>query len=285
LISNPRRLGLVANWNNCVAQARGEWIKFVFQDDVVHPTCIESLLKACQQHGKVFGFCEREFIFENGTPQYLRDFLVEHEQRLHCEYQKSPVITQAQAIRTAARGPYYNMVGEPTVTLIKRSVFEEIGGFDEALIQLCDAEFWARTAITYGAAHVPEKLAAFRVHARAATARNLDTREFCAQVLDPLVLRYQFAFRRKFARLRDRSITGMSNLRWRLDCAYFAFDAWKRAKGYVLAGSASSDGPMAEWRRAASYCPGLPILVWIGHLQSFVRRLKPKILKKNNAAR
>lgn len=35
IISNPKRFGLVGNWNNCVEQARGEWIKFVFQDDVI----------------------------------------------------------------------------------------------------------------------------------------------------------------------------------------------------------------------------------------------------------
>ncbi len=38
-IPNPQRFGLVGNWNNCIALSRGDWIKFVFQDDIIAPTC------------------------------------------------------------------------------------------------------------------------------------------------------------------------------------------------------------------------------------------------------
>src|ERR1051325_8445652 len=40
-VTNPRRLGLVGNWNRCVELSRGEWIKFVFQDDVLKRNCLE----------------------------------------------------------------------------------------------------------------------------------------------------------------------------------------------------------------------------------------------------
>ncbi|HIJ77231.1 MAG TPA: glycosyltransferase family 2 protein, partial [Deltaproteobacteria bacterium] len=32
---NERNLGLVANWNKCISMARGEYIKFVFADDML----------------------------------------------------------------------------------------------------------------------------------------------------------------------------------------------------------------------------------------------------------
>src|SRR5450631_1193388 len=51
LFQNTVNLGLVGNWNQCVELAGGEWIKFVFQDDVLAPECIEKLLhKALQGH-------------------------------------------------------------------------------------------------------------------------------------------------------------------------------------------------------------------------------------------
>lgn len=276
-ISNPERLGLVRNWNNCVAQARGEWIKFVFQDDVIFPSCIEKLLAACQKHRKVFAFCEREFIFEDGSTQATSDWLIRHGQWLHCEYRTRPVITQVEAIRTAVRGLEHNMVGEPTVTLIKRSVFEEIGCFDEALIQLCDVEFWSRVLITYGAAFVPERLAAFRVHPCAASALNYETRAFRADVLDPLVLRYRFAFGRPFARLRNPRITGKSDLRLRLGVASQASRAWTIAKGYKLAGKSSNEEPLEEWKSVVSRYPGLQILKLVGRLGNFLLSLKSKM--------
>jgi glycosyltransferase involved in cell wall biosynthesis len=273
-ISNPNRLGLVQNWNNCVAQARGEWIKFVFQDDVIFPSCIESLLAACEKHVKVFGFCERDFIFEEGIPREICNWFIEHNDELHRKYWTRPVITPAEAIRAAVREPEYNMVGEPTVTLIKRSVFEEIGCFDEEFIQFCDAEFWFRVITAYGAAFVPKRLAAFRVHPRAASARNHETRAYRTSVLDPLILRYRFAFGRQFAHLRNPRVTGKSNLQLRLECAPLASRAWRLAKMLQLADNQSNEQPMAEWKSTVSRYPGLQIMRLMGHLRNFVHRIE-----------
>ena len=32
---NPHNLGMVENWNRCLDLASAEWIKFVFQDDLI----------------------------------------------------------------------------------------------------------------------------------------------------------------------------------------------------------------------------------------------------------
>src|SRR5437899_12562971 len=37
---NPRNLGLVGNWNRCLELAKGTWIKFLFQDDLLSPACL-----------------------------------------------------------------------------------------------------------------------------------------------------------------------------------------------------------------------------------------------------
>ena len=41
---NEQNLGLVGNWNCCIELAQGEWIKFVFQDDLIAPECLEKML-------------------------------------------------------------------------------------------------------------------------------------------------------------------------------------------------------------------------------------------------
>ena len=41
--------GIGANWNHCVAKAKGQYIKFLFQDDVLLPTCVEQMVEAFQQ--------------------------------------------------------------------------------------------------------------------------------------------------------------------------------------------------------------------------------------------
>jgi glycosyltransferase involved in cell wall biosynthesis len=280
-ISNPRRFGLVGNWNSCVNEARGEWIKFVFQDDTIAPSCLEKLLASCVRTGIPFGFCERDFIFDDSVPEARQDWFNRHKQRIHSDYHSSAVISPEQAIRIAANEPTHNLVGEPTVTLIKRSLFSEIGGFDEALIQLCDTEFWCRVMMNYGAAFVPESLAAFRVHAQSATTLNLQERAFRCQVLDSLVIRYRIAFGSQFKPMRNSEATGRCNLSLRMDCASYAAEAWRQATRTSNAATGNSSGRMlAEWNAVKSRCAGLQILVWPGLAIKLGRKVKTTINRK-----
>jgi len=280
-ISNPRRLGLAGNWNNCVQEARGEWIKFVFQDDTIAPCCLEMLLDACVRHGKPFGFCQRDFIFENGTSEKQRAFLIEHQQRLFSDYHASAVIGPELAIRLSAKEPHHNLAGEPTATLISKSVFREIGGFDEILIQLCDTEFWSRAMIHYGAAFVPESLAAFRVHPKATTHVNLRERSYRGQVLDPLVIRYQIAFAPEFKPIRNRKISGLSTLGLWLRCASYAAAAWNEGRRIPNESPEKLPGSvLAEWNLVKSRCPGLQVLSVLGQVIRVGHRLRMSIHRK-----
>jgi glycosyltransferase involved in cell wall biosynthesis len=259
-IPNPRRFGLVGNWNNCIAVARGEWIKFVFQDDVIAPTCVEKLLHACEKTGKPFGFCARDFIFEDGTSQSLRKWLLGHQAKLDSEYLNRSAIEADEAGRMAMRNPVHNLVGEPTVTLIRKSLLEQVGVFDSALIQLCDAEFWFRIMSNFGAAWVPERLATFRVHAKAATAANIGSRAFRMGVLDSLVVRYRFAFDRHFLNLRSGRLVDKSKFALMGECSWAAYHAWREAKRLAK----SEPNVMEEWKSATLSCPRLPLLKRMG---------------------
>jgi len=275
-ISNPRRLGLVGNWNHCVKQAQGEWIKFVFQDDIIQPACLEKLLAACQRANKPFGFCERDFIFEEGVTGALRDWFDGHKQRLRLDYQADAVIDAERAAKIAIYEPSHNMVGEPTVTLINKSIFRELGGFDEALIQLCDSEFWCRVMVNHGAAFVAEDLAAFRIHAKATTALNRGQRAFRMEILDPLVLRYQFAFGRHFKPVRISRPNGKSCWSLRRECAAAAAQAWRQARR----GGSGDSFHITEWRAVKSHCPGLQAVAWLGCGIEFLGRVKRGIARR-----
>jgi glycosyltransferase involved in cell wall biosynthesis len=63
---NPKNLGLVGNWNRCVELAKGEWIKFVFQDDLIAPTCVEKLVSAGEK-GFSMVVCRRDILFDAET--------------------------------------------------------------------------------------------------------------------------------------------------------------------------------------------------------------------------
>ena len=263
-ISNASRFGLVGNWNNCIAVSRGDWIKFVFQDDIITPTCVEKLLKACELTGKPFSSCARDFIFEDGTNESLREFFLAHRAALDSRYLDKPAIEASDVGRVTLQNPYNNPIGEPTVTLIRRSVFQEIGLFDDKLIQLCDSEFWFRIISNMGAAWVPERLATFRIHAKAATAANIHSRAFMTSYLDPLIVRYRFAFDPHFSNLRLKRMTGQSEFTLRNECAVAAFRARRQIWWAAVSADKRKQSMVTEWKATAACCPGLTSLARIG---------------------
>jgi glycosyltransferase involved in cell wall biosynthesis len=71
---NPKRLGLVGNWNHSIRLARGEWIKLAFQDDLLLPNCLERMVTVARRDNSRFLACRRDFRFEENTTPETRTF-------------------------------------------------------------------------------------------------------------------------------------------------------------------------------------------------------------------
>jgi glycosyltransferase involved in cell wall biosynthesis len=281
VLHQPKLLRMVENFNACISAATGEYILMLSDDDTIAPSCVEKLLAACLRTGKPLAFCERDFIFEGDVSGAQRDLYNWHKQWLRSQYHASTEVSAEQAIRIGLKYPSYNPVGEPTVTIIKMSLFGELGGFDEALIQLCDHEFWYRVMVKYGAARVPESLAAFRVHAQSATAWNIHEKELRCRVLDPLIIRYRFAFGAHFKPMRDAKVSWKNSLLLRVKCASDAAYAWGKARQASHAEAADSKGrALAEWKAVESLCPGLRILVALGLIINVCREAWMRLSRK-----
>ena len=50
LVRNEKNLGMTGNWNKCLAEARGEYIKLICADDVLYEDSIEKELGALLGH-------------------------------------------------------------------------------------------------------------------------------------------------------------------------------------------------------------------------------------------
>ena len=187
---NPAQLGLVGNWMRCIQASRGTWIKLLFQDDLLKENCLARLVESCERSNRPFGFCEREILFDGLVADTTQRMFRDHQSFIEDQYRNKESVDAATFARMCAEKSGANLIGEPTVTLFHQSVFRAYGGFNPALIQICDQEFWARVGSNTGVVHVAEKLAAFRVHGGSATARNQSSREYHKSKLDPLILRY-----------------------------------------------------------------------------------------------
>lgn len=200
LVRNPVNLGLVGNWNACLAQARGDWIKFVFQDDEIEPDCVARLL-AAGQAGAPFVACERRYEFDPDVDAGTRRFY-DTLPRFGTAFPGRDRVSAGEFCDGLIDFLGYNIVGEPTSVMFRRALVDQLGTFNEHLVSVCDLEFWARLGAHHGLHCLPQALVKFRVHADAASARNNERRFFRMTELDQVVLLHEYAFAPVFAPLR-----------------------------------------------------------------------------------
>jgi glycosyltransferase involved in cell wall biosynthesis len=200
---NPRRLGLVGNWNRCVELAQGEWIKFVFQDDHIDPHCVEGLVAAGRRAGATMVACTRRIVLEGADDEARRIYrqYVEKESLTGVFPGKTEVSARefSDAVLDHMRK---NFVGEPTAVLLHRTAFQRFGMFNPHLVSMCDLEYWIRVGVHEGLTIVPDSLATFRVHAAGASARYRKDMRYRLEKLDSLILLHEFAFNEGLAPLR-----------------------------------------------------------------------------------
>src|SRR5881394_539294 len=57
--------GMVANWNSTIRAASAKYIKFLFQDDLLHPNCLEEMVTLAESDERIgFVFSARELLVE-----------------------------------------------------------------------------------------------------------------------------------------------------------------------------------------------------------------------------
>ncbi len=203
-IRNPRRFGLVGNWNNCVEMSKGDWIKFLFQDDLLKPNCLEMMVRVAMAQKAQFVCCRRDFLFAPEVPQSVCEDYHITTQRIDAFYGGRSPMSAEQFARGVVARFRDNLVGEPPVTLLHRGVFEKCGWFNPNLIMACDYEFWNRVGSVTGVVFIPAVLATFRVHGKSTSAENLARREFRMTLLDWFILLHEVAYGEGRAALRGR---------------------------------------------------------------------------------
>jgi len=251
---NSINLGLVGNWKRCIELASGDWLKFVFQDDFIHPRCLEELLKVATRDVPIV-VCRRNIQFDDVSAETITGYqgsLARSESVLFSDGDYCP----AEKFREATiQYLGLNFVGEPTTVLLHRDVFNKFGEFNSGLIQLCDFEYWVRVAMNTGLRVVREPLATFRVHDRSVSATNEKLRNFRSEVLDSLILLYEFAYNPEFAPLRRTARRLGVNLKRTLARkAYWAQGFARRAATDPVDVNGSL---LEQWRTVVSAYPKL----------------------------
>ncbi|MCX2837490.1 glycosyltransferase [Salinimicrobium sp. MT39] len=196
-IFHHRPKGIGANWNNSIRRANGKYIKFLFQDDLLEPNCLNEMVS-------IFGFnneiglvvSKRKFLVEKSMKTERTNKWIERhadlQAHLHLPSRRINILNRNFFSSPQFYTSPFNKIGEPSVVMFPKSVFEEVGEFDERLEQILDYEYWYRILKKHEIAIIDESLVKFRIHDQQATNVNRN-RQILDYLLYPKIL-YQNYF-------------------------------------------------------------------------------------------
>ena len=153
ILQNDRNLGFGGNWNRCLTETQGTYIKILPQDDLLHPDCLKrqaAVLDADAGGEVALVYCARSIIGPTGKSYMTRSFT-------------GPArLTGAEAARRTARLGT-NPIGEPGAVLFRRAAAQAAGAFNGERPFVIDIDYWLRLLRHGDAAYLNEALASFRV--------------------------------------------------------------------------------------------------------------------------
>jgi cellulose synthase/poly-beta-1,6-N-acetylglucosamine synthase-like glycosyltransferase len=166
-VRNPRNLGLMPNFNNCIERSRGHWVHILHTDDLVFPGFYGRLKIALEARTDIgAAFCRHAYI--DGNERWLRTSELESP--------KAVVLADFIGKIGASNGIQFASV------VVRRNVYEQWGGFRLDLPYTADWEMWVRIAAHYPIWYEPATLAAFRIHSTSATAGFKSSGEHVADI-------------------------------------------------------------------------------------------------------
>jgi glycosyltransferase involved in cell wall biosynthesis len=160
---NVPRLGFHGNFTRCFDLAAAPFIKFLNDDDVLAPNCVESLHALFMQFGDGVSLAtsRRQIIDEAGNPL--------DDSAANPLLSWIPCRMDGRALGDFVLANSSNFIGEPTTVMFRKSAIapESEGLFSFAGNNyhcLADLSLWLRLLAVGDAAYMPDRLSAFRVH-------------------------------------------------------------------------------------------------------------------------
>jgi glycosyltransferase involved in cell wall biosynthesis len=160
-LANTPSIGPIPNFNQCLTKSTGQFILLLHDDDYLLPGAIGHVLDAIDRAGDdrvlLFGV---DIVDENGR------------RRRNQSFRSEQLLGPKQALRRLLADSSFVRV--PAI-VIRRDVFEEVGGFDESIGNPTDFELQVRVFARFPVRCEPATIAAYSVHADASTAEMFHT--------------------------------------------------------------------------------------------------------------
>lgn len=164
----PENVGHTRNFETCLKRAQGKLIHLLHGDDCVRLGFYRKMQRAFEENPLVgAAFCRQIHMDEHGHWQHISPLEQPESGVLNNWLEK---IAVKQRIQT------------PSI-VVRRDVYEKLGGFDYRLSWIEDWEMWVRIATQYSVWYEVEPLALYRTHSASNSGRYVRTGENIRDVL------------------------------------------------------------------------------------------------------
>lgn len=160
-VFNEANRGMVPNWNFCLSLCRGEYVRFLFADDLLAtPDTLERMAGVLDDDRTVSLVASaRHFIDADGA-------VIKTESRF-----SGGTIAAGTAVVNRCLREGRNLIGEPSVVMFRHS--QALRGFNPAYRQLVDLEMWFHLLEQGRFVYLGEPLTSFRIHTDQQTRKNV----------------------------------------------------------------------------------------------------------------
>jgi hypothetical protein len=158
IVYPPRRMGMMGNYNHAVSQATGAWVSLMGSDDRALPGFATAVRAAVDAHP--------EAVLVSGNFQHI-----DGEGRLL----QSEKVLSVKAVAPPPENFHTQLAAakvHPAAHAFRKSMWEKVGGFDEAMHLYGDWALWLRLSACGTFVHRPEFFAQYRIEYRPGLGRR-----------------------------------------------------------------------------------------------------------------
>jgi glycosyltransferase involved in cell wall biosynthesis len=160
-LRNESNLGMVANWNRCIELAKGEYIHYLFADDLfASPECLDKMLRVIESDPAISLVVSARNIIDEDS----------RIKRVASHFRDKKIAPGTEVIRRCLYEAR-NLIGEPSVVMFRKS--QALRGFNPVYAQFVDLEMWFYLLEQGRFAYLAEPLASFRDHPGQQTKVNM----------------------------------------------------------------------------------------------------------------
>jgi GT2 family glycosyltransferase len=153
----PQNIGHVRNFNTCIERSRGHLVHLLHGDDTVRDGFYRTMQQPFDTHPELgAAFCRYISMDSSGSWETIGALEPGGRGILDGWLER---IALGQRLQTPCM-------------VVRRSVYERLGGFDARLTHCEDWEMWTRIAANFPVWYEPEPLAVYRVHSSSSSGRS-----------------------------------------------------------------------------------------------------------------